>query len=154
MAYDYLAPQPTNPRLASLELSNRLKDQLTARVRARRVAVIEATISLARTGMAENDPAEDRAANTVLAKLQNLQDAIVDEQEAKAWLAASNAQLLTVNTETAPVPAANTPEPPPPANVPENTPKTEAAPAQDAGQPLPAVNEVSNSAQSSPEAQA
>lgn len=153
MAYDYLAPRPTNARLASLEQSNRLKDQLIASARTRRMAVIEVINALASAGMAANDPAEERSAKIALTKLQNLQDAIVDEQQTKAWLAASNAQLLTVNPETAPAPAANTPEPPPPANVPENTPKTEATPAQDAGQPLPAVNEVSNSVQSSPEAQ-
>lgn len=152
MAYDYLSPRTTNPRLANLEQSNRLKDQLTASARARRMAVIEVINALASTGMAANDPAEERSAKTALAKLQNLQDAIVDEQKTKAWLAASNAQLLTVNAETAAAPAVTNPEPPP-AVVPENTPKTEDAPAQDAGQPLPAVNEVSNSVQSSPEAQ-
>lgn len=152
MAYDYLAPRPTNPRLASLEQSNRLKDQLIASARTRRMAVIEVINALASTGMAANDPAEERSAKTALTKLQNLQDAIVDEQQTKAWLAASDAQLLTVNPETAPAPAATNPEPPP-AVVPESAPKTEDAPSVDVAQPLPATDQASDSVQPSSELQ-
>lgn len=152
MAYDYLSPHTTNPRLASLEQSNRLKDQLTANARARRMAVIEVINALASTGMAANDPVGKQAADVTLEKLRNLQNAIVDEQQTKAWLAASDAQLLTVNTETAPAPAATTPEPPP-ADIPESTPKTEEAPSVDVAQPLPATDQASDSVQPSPELQ-
>lgn len=152
MAYDYLAPPRINPRLASLEQSNRLKDQLRDSARTRRMAVVEVVNALACTSMAANDPAQQTVADAVLRKLQNLQNAIVDEQQTKAWLAASEAQLLTANTEAAPAPAVTNPEPTP-AAVPESAPKTEDAPSVDVAQALPATDQASDSVQSSPEPQ-
>jgi hypothetical protein len=143
MAYDYLASPRTNPRLASLEQSNRLKDQLRDSARTRRMAVVEVVNALACTGMAANDPAQQTEADAILRKLQNLQNAIVDEQQTKAWLAASEAQLLTANTEAAPAPAVTNPEPATPAVVPESAPKTEEAPSVDVAQTLPATSQAS-----------